>query len=85
MECLSHKEEILGKKSQVLETTTTDTKEPNDVMEEILGAKKADEIIYLDQVVQTHLDQCRPQPLQRILLSPYSSHIISTMVKFVSR
>ena len=68
----------------MLETTTTDTKEPNDVMEEILPVKKVDENIYLAQVVQTHLDQCRPQPLQRILLSPYSSHIISTMGKFLS-
>ena len=68
----------------MLETTTTDKKESHDVMEEILGVKNVDENIYLDQVVQTHLDQCRPQPLQRILLSPYSSHIISTMGKFVS-
>ena len=84
MECLSHKKEILGKKSQVLETNTTDRKEPHDVMEEIVGVKKVDENIYLAQVVQTHLDQCRPQPLQRILLSSYSSHIISTMGNFVS-
>ena len=75
---------MLGKKSQVLETTTTDKKEPDDMIEEILGVKKVDENIYLAQFVQAHLDQCRPQPLQRILLSPYSSHIISTMGKFVS-
>ena len=68
MECLSHKEEILGKKSQVLETTTTGKKESHDAMEDILGVKEVDENLSQIQLVQTNLDQCKVTTLANYVI-----------------